>query len=322
MPGPLRVYRSVAELPADFGPSAVTIGNFDGVHHGHREILRRLRTLADAHGWKASALTFDPHPTRIVAPERTPKLMTAPARRAQWMGEAGVDQVLILPFDAEIARLTPEEFAEELLARRMGARAVLVGENFRFGCRQAGDVRTLEALGQRLGFAVNVVPAVRFRGQVVSSSSIRALILSGRVALAKRLLGRPYAVDGRVVTGRGVGSKQTVPTLNLETDADVIPARGVYVTRANGISAVTNVGYRPTFGESDRLSIETFLLTGEGSSAPSASPTLLTIEFLARLREERKFNSPEALKSQILFDVRAAQRYFRRLKALCRPAIS
>ena len=128
------------------------------------------------------------------------------------------------------ARLTPEEFAEDLLARRMSARAVLVGENFRFGCRQAGDVRTLQALGERLGFAVEIVPAVRFRGQVVSSSSIRALISEGRVALANRLLGRPYALEGRVVEGRGVvGSKQTVPTLNLETEAEVISgARGVY----------------------------------------------------------------------------------------------
>jgi riboflavin kinase/FMN adenylyltransferase len=143
----MRVYRSLAELPADFGPSALTIGNFDGVHLGHQAILRRLTKLANTNGWKASALSFDPHPTKVVAPERTPKLMSTLEQRARWMGEAGVDQVLILPFDMATARLTPEEFAEDLLARRMGARAVLVGENFRFGCRQAGDVRTLQALG-------------------------------------------------------------------------------------------------------------------------------------------------------------------------------
>jgi riboflavin kinase / FMN adenylyltransferase len=317
----MRVYRSLAELPEDFGPSAVTIGNFDGVHLGHRAILRRLRPLADANGWKASALSFDPHPTKIVAPQRTPKLMTTPEQRARWMGEAGVEQVLFLPFDMATSRLTPDEFAEDLLVRRMGARSVLVGENFRFGCRQAGDVRTLEVLGQRLGFAVEIVQAIRFRGQVVSSSSIRALISDGRIALANRLLGRPYALEGRVVTGRGVGSKQTVPTLNLETEAEVIPARGVYATRANGMDAVTNIGYRPTFGESAQLSIETFLLGVDGPG-PQAGETRLTVEFLARLREERKFDSPDALKGRILFDVRVAGRYFRRSKAICRPAIS
>jgi riboflavin kinase / FMN adenylyltransferase len=317
----MRVYRNLADLPADFGPCVVTIGNFDGVHLGHRAILRRVRALADANGWKASALSFDPHPTKIVAPQRTPKLMTTPEQRARLIGEAGVEQVLILPFDAATARLTPEEFAESLLARKMGARAVLVGENFRFGCRQAGDVRTLQELGARLGFAVEIVEAVKFRGQVVSSSSIRALISAGRVALASRLLGRPYRLEGRVVTGRGVGSKQTVPTLNLETEAEVIPARGVYATRANGMDAVTNIGYRPTFGESEQLSIETFLLGVEGH-ALAGDQTRLTVEFLARLREERKFDSPEALKARILFDARAATRYFRRSKAICRPASS
>lgn len=316
----MRVYRGLAELPADFGPSAVTIGNFDGVHLGHRAILRRLRILAQTKGWKASALTFDPHPIKIVAPERTPKLITTIEQRVHWMGEAGVGQALILPFDAETARLTPEAFAEDLLARRMGARAVLVGENFRFGCRQAGDVGTLTALGERLGFEVEVVEAVRFRGQVVSSSAIRGMISSGRVALANRLLGRPYVLEGRVVAGRGVGSKETVPTLNLETDAEVIPARGVYATRANGSDAVTNIGYRPTFGESEQLSIETFLL-GFGGQGPGVGEQL-TVIFLTRLREERKFDSPEALKARILFDARAAARYFRRSKAICRPASS
>ena len=315
----MRVYRDPGELPDDFGPSAVTIGNFDGVHRGHCEILGRLRALADANGWKAAALTFDPHPTKVVAPERAPKLMMTPEQRARWMGEAGVEQVVILPFDAGTARLTPEEFAENLLARQLGARAVLIGENFRFGCRQAGDARTLETLGRQLGFEVEIVPAVQFRGQTVSSSSIRALIAAGRVALAKRLLGRPYALEGRIVRGRGVGSKETVPTLNLETDAEVIPARGVYATRANGADAVTNIGYRPTFGESEQLSIETFLLNAQ---PPGVGETQLTVEFLARLREERKFDSPEALKARILFDARAAARYFRRSKALCRPTNS
>jgi riboflavin kinase/FMN adenylyltransferase len=324
----MRVYRSLSELPPDFGPSAITIGNFDGVHFGHCEILRRLKTLADANGWKASVLTFDPHPTKVVAPERTPKLMTTTSHRTGLMAEAGVEQVFILPFDRAVAQWSPEQFARELLVDRLGARAVLVGENFRFGCRQAGNTQTLEVLGRQLGFVVEIVPAVARRGQVVSSSGIRRLICAGRLSLANRLLGRPFALEGDVVSGRGVGSKQTVPTLNLATNAEVIPARGVYVTRTcdpgsvRAWTSVTNVGYRPTFGESDQLSIETFLLDPLTGDAPHH----IRVEFLARLRSERQFESPEALKAQILRDVRAAQSYFRRTKAwtasTCLPTTS
>jgi riboflavin kinase/FMN adenylyltransferase len=324
----MRIYRSLAELPADFGPSAVTIGNFDGVHRGHCEILRRVKALAQAGGWKASVLTFDPHPTRVVAPERVPKLMTTPTRRAELMAAAGVEQILILPFDRGIAQWSPEEFVKQLLVDRLGARAVLVGENFRFGCRQAGNTQTLEALGRELGFALEVLAPVTCRGQVISSSGIRHLILAGRMGAANRLLGRPYALEGEVVSGRGVGSKQTVPTLNLATEGEVIPAGGVYVTRTrdldNGRSwnSVTNIGYRPTFGQSDQLSIETFLLDPLTGDAPGR----IRVEFLARLRSERQFESPEVLKAQILRDVRAAQNYLRRTQAwiasTCPPANS
>jgi riboflavin kinase/FMN adenylyltransferase len=324
----MRIYRSLAELPPDFGPSAVTIGNFDGVHLGHCEILRRVKALADARGWKASVLTFDPHPTKVVAPERTPKLMTTPERRTGLMAAAGVEQILILPFDRGIAQWTPDQFVRQLLVERMGARAVLVGDNFRFGCRQAGNTRTLETLGRELNFEVEIAPAVTCRGQVVSSSGMRNLLCAGRIGLANRFLGRPYALEGDVVSGRGVGQKQTVPTLNLATECEVIPARGVYVTRTQDLdsarawTSVTNIGYRPTFGESDQLSIESFLLDPLTGDAPHR----IRVEFLARLRSERQFESPEALKAQILRDVRAAQNYFRRTQAWiaskCPPAIS
>src|SRR5580658_5934844 len=262
----MRVYRSLAQLPPDFGPSVVTIGNFDGVHLGHCEILRRVKALADARGWKASVLTFDPHPTRVVAPERTPKLMTTPERRAGLMAAVGVEQVVILPFDRSVAQWTPEEFVRLLLVDRLGARAVLVGDNFRFGCRQAGDTRTLETLGRELNFEVEIAPAVTCRGRVVSSSGIRNLVQSGRISMANRLLGRPFVLEGEVVSGRGVGAKQTVPTLNLAAESELIPGRGVYVTRTQDLdsartwTSVTNIGYRPTFGESDQLTIESYLL--------------------------------------------------------------
>jgi len=304
-------------VPADFGPCALTIGNFDGVHFGHRRILKQVVALAAERGWKPAALTFDPHPTQVVAPDRTPVLLTSPSHRAELMGEEGIEEVLILPFTPEIAHLSPQDFVQKLLVERLGVRAVLVGENFCFGYRQSGNTRLLTELGASLGFETQIVPAVKWRGGMVSSSGIRALLKSGRVSLAARMLEHPYALDGAVVEGRGVGSKQTVPTLNLAPDGGVIPASGVYLTRAYDLdsarqwNAITNIGYRPTFGASDDLSIETFLL----DPFTGGTPHRIRLEFLWRVREERKFDSPAALKEQILRDVGVAQRYFRRTRA-------
>jgi riboflavin kinase/FMN adenylyltransferase len=313
----MRIYRSLDAVPADFGPCALTIGNFDGVHLGHRRIVRRLVSLAAGRGWRPAVLTFDPHPTRIVAPERTPPLLTSPVRRAELMGEEGVEQALILPFDSAVARLTPDEFARAVLAERLKARAVLVGDNFHFGFHQAGDVRVLAELGRKYGFDIEIVPPAACRGRRVSSSGIRELVRAGCVSLAARFLGRPYALEGKVVPGRGVGSKLTVPTLNLASSAEVIPSRGVYATRTfdtdgNRVwNSITNVGARPTFEDGGELSIETFLLDPLGDGAPRQ----IRVEFLWRVRDERKFESPAALKARILQDARAAGRYFRRVKA-------
>jgi riboflavin kinase/FMN adenylyltransferase len=235
------------------------------------------------------------------------------------MGEEGIEQVLILPFTQEIAHWPPEEFVRNLLVGRLGVRAVLVGDNFRFGHRHAGNVQLLADLGRQLGFEIETIPAVSWRGHTVSSSAIREAILAGHVARANRMLQHPYGVEGEVVHGRGVGSRQTVPTLNLSTSAEVIPAHGVYLTRTFDLgstprwNSITNVGYRPTFGASDALSIETFLLDPfEGET-----PARIRVEFLCRVREERRFENPEALKAQILRDVRVAQNYFRRSKTWC-----
>ena len=313
----MNVYHSLAEAPADFGPCALTIGNFDGVHLGHRRILRRLVAAAREHGWRASVLTFEPHPTRIVAPERVPRLLTTPARRTELMCEEGIDQVLILPFTPELAKLTPEEFVRQLLVERLRARIVLVGENFRFGHRQAGNTRLLAELGRNLGFEAEVIPAVKCRGRIASSTGIRQALEAGRVALAARLLQHPYGLGGEVVKGHGVGTQQTVPTLNLATSAEVIPAPGVYLTRTwdtmsgRTWNSITNIGYRPTFGDTEELSIETFLL----EPLEGAPPRRIRVEFLCRVRDERKFATPEALKAQILRDVRVAQNYFRRARS-------
>ncbi len=308
-----RVYRSLQEVQGAFGPCALSIGNFDGVHAGHRRILRRVVALARQHGWKPSALTFDPHPATIVAPDRAPRLLTTPQRRCGLMGSEGIEQVLVLPFDGQVAHLTPEEFARDVLVKALGVRAALVGANFRFGHEHEGDTTRLEALGRMYGFSIEVIPTIGLRGRTISSSAIRRLIQEGAVALAARLLERPHFLEGAVVPGYGVGSKQTVPTLNLRTESEVLPAGGVYITRTFDAAggrhwpSVTNIGYRPTF-EGAELTVETFLL------APliGPDPERIRVEFLERLREERKFPDSASLKAQILRDVGRAMRYFRR----------
>jgi riboflavin kinase/FMN adenylyltransferase len=310
-----RVFTSLAEAGDHFGPSAITIGNFDGVHRAHQRLLRRVVEIARANEWKPSVMTFDPHPARIVAPERAPRLLSVPFERAAWMRAAGIEQVLILPFDHPFSRRSAEEFVDQVLVTRLGARAVVVGENFRFGRDHAGDARLLVSLGRRYGYRAEVVPGFRVRGRMVSSSEVRRLIESGNVSLAARLLGRFYALSGQVVSGRGVGARKTVPTLNLATTTEVIPAQGIYVTRTSDLDggrawpSVTNVGCRPTFGGGD-LTIESFLL----DPLEGETPGRIAVEFLHRLREERKFEDASALRAQIFRDIARAEAWHRRAR--------
>jgi riboflavin kinase/FMN adenylyltransferase len=315
------IYRSLAETPDDFGPCAITIGNFDGVHLGHQRILRRVSALAREEGWKSAVLTFDPHPAKLVTPASAPRLLTTMEERARTILERGIDEILILPFTPEIAALEPEDFVRELLVDKLKARAVLVGANFHFGKRAAGDAGTLEELGERYSFETDIIVPVVWRGRMISSSEVRRLIAEGDVSTACRMLGRPYALRGAVVPGEGRGSKQTVPTLNLDTKAEVLPKTGVYVTRtldsggAREWPSISNVGYRPTFDGHTR-SIETYLL----APLDAAPPREISVEFLRRVRDERKFENAEALKAQILRDVNRAQTYFRRLGQAAAPA--
>jgi riboflavin kinase/FMN adenylyltransferase len=314
MSNSIHIYRDLNEVPGDFGPCALTIGNFDGVHAGHRQIIRRVVQMARANGWKAAALTFDPHPTQVVAPDRAPLLMSTPFQRCEILREEGIDEVLILPFNEGVAKISAEDFIRDVVVGKLHAGAVLVGKDFRFGHKHAGDTTLLAQLGFQLNFETDLIPPVILRGQRISSSLVRQQVESGRVSLACRFLSRPFHVDGQVVTGQGIGSKQTVPTLNLAPPAGVIPKTGVYVTRTRDLdgtriwSSITNVGYRPTF-DGQSLTIETFLLD------PLDSPPLnIRVQFLLRLRDERKFETPEDLKTQIFKDVKRAKTYFRRVQ--------
>lgn len=322
----LRIFRSLDEARQGFAPSAVTIGNFDGVHAGHRELMRRTVLLARQLEVKPSALTFHPHPATVVAPERVPRLLSAPDERCALMAAEGIEQVLIMPFDDTIARLSPDEFFREVLAGALGARAVIVGENFRFGHLQSGSVADLRRLAGEAGAAAEIVPLLKRRGVKVSSSEIRRLLEEGNVSRANRLLERPYSIAGNVVPGAGRGAREVVPTLNLETQslddsASALPQSGVYVTRTEDLDAdrrwnsITNVGYRPTF-DGRHLTIETYLL----SSLEPPSPKRIRVEFLRRLRPEMRFASAAALRAQIAADVEKAQSFFARLEKF-RPAL-
>ena len=308
----LKLYRSLEEIPADFGPSVVTIGNFDGVHCGHRKILELAKRLAQRHGWRTATLTLDPHPLQVVAPERAPRLMTTIEQRREVLESLGVDAMVVLPFTAEFSKQSPEEFVEQVLVLGLRCACVVVGQNFRFGHRHAGDIDTLEELGRRFGFVTEAVGPLRMGGQTVSSSRIRAAVAAGRTDVARRLLGRPFELAGEVVPGRGIGSKSTAPTLNLSPRADLWPANGVYISETRELSAprrwrsVTNVGVRPTFGDGDRV-VETHLLEPLGGSSPAA----IGVSFLRRLRDERSFESSEALREQIYRDIAESERYFR-----------
>ena len=317
----MRVYHSLHQIGPEARNCVVSIGNFDGVHAGHRQLLRRNLQLAHQHGWVPSALTFDPHPTRVVAPARAPRLLSTIEQRLELMRGAGMQQVFVLPFDNRFAQQSPEDFACAVLAEGVGAKAVLVGQNFRFGRGQSGNVASLKSLGDALGFYVEAVPPVFVRGRVVSSTAVRQLVDEGGVSMACRLLERPYFVEGWIVKGFGIGSKQTVPTLNLDTAAEVLPAKGVYITRTHDLDtgrnwpSITNVGTRPTF-DGDGLTIETFVL----AELTAPAPERIRLEFLRRVREERRFETPELLKKQILQDVSRAQRYFRGIQRLALSA--
>jgi riboflavin kinase/FMN adenylyltransferase len=291
--------------------TAVAIGVFDGVHIGHQALLRRTMETAREMGLKSAVLTFHPHPACVVAPDRAPRLLYPIEERKELLLAQGVDEVHVLPFDKALVAMSAEQFAEDTLRTQLRARAVLVGENFRFGFQRKGDVATLA----RMGFVTRPLAPVKYRGLVVSSSEVRKRIQDGEVSLAGRLLGRPYGISGEIVRGHGIGSKQTVPTLNLNTTAEVIPANGVYITHTTdlatgtGWNSITNIGTRPTFENGGGVSIETFLLdTLEGPP-----PERIRLDFLRHVREERKFESAEALKGQILRDVAIAKTYFRRL---------
>ena len=313
----MQVFHKLDEVPADFGPTLLSVGNFDGVHRAHTFVLKEIIGRARQSGRKAVAVTFEPHPIRILRPDSGLKLITPTPEKLRLLEATGLDAVVLLPFTRDLSLMTPHQFAHDILKKRLHACEVHEGYNFRFGHKASGDVKLLAELGRDLGFEVKVDSEMQLRGEPVSSSHIRKLLTQGRVSRARHLLGRPFAILSTPGRGRGYGSKYTVPTINLSRYEELIPKDGVYITRTRVggecFDSVTNVGNRPTFG-TESFAIETHLLNFHPIEL--APDTETEIYFLDRLRDEIKFPSIEALKEQIGKDVKKATRYFRLLKPL------
>jgi riboflavin kinase/FMN adenylyltransferase len=307
----MQVFRKLDDVPADFGPTLVSVGNFDGVHRAHAHVLHEIITRARQQGARAVAVTFEPHPTRILRPDSGLKLITPTAEKLRLLEATGVDAVLLLPFGRDLSLMTPRQFAERILKKKLHAREVHEGFNFRFGHKASGDMNMLAEFGREMGFEVKVYPELKLRGETVSSSQIRKLLSEGRVSRARHLLSRPFCILGTPGRGRGYGSKYTVPTINLARYEELVPKDGVYITctrvEKETFESVTNVGNRPTFG-ADLFAIETHLLNFHPIEL--TPETEVEICFLDRLRDEIKFPSVEALREQIARDVRKARRYF------------
>ncbi|MDE1156364.1 MAG: riboflavin biosynthesis protein RibF [Acidobacteriaceae bacterium] len=322
----MKIFRSLSEFAQAHNPdlrTVVTIGNFDGVHRGHTMVIESVRARAEKLGALAVAVTFDPHPVTVLRPERELRQLTPLDEKLRLLEATGLDATLVLRFDDALRQTTARAFAESVLRDAMHAIEVHEGENFRFGHGAEADIASLAQLGHECAFEVRAWNPLVLRGSPVSSSRIRKLIAAGALSQARALLGRSFSVRSTPAHGRGYGSKYTVPTVNLAPYSGLLPENGVYITTLRigegaferTFRGVTNAGNRPTFG-ADSFAVESFLFDFEPLELTESTPLELT--FLARLRAEQRFESPEALKAQILRDVQKAQRFF----ALCDAGIA
>jgi riboflavin kinase/FMN adenylyltransferase len=309
----LRLYETLEDAPdAPTEGRIVAIGVFDGVHRGHQRILREaVEKARGVPGCYATAVTFRPHPEAVLRSKPAPRLLTPLARKAELLDDLGVDELVVVKFDRDFAQLSPNEFCRLVLSRYLGARAVLVGENFRFGHLGAGDAVHLRAYGRAHGFSVDTVSLAQDAGEPISSTRIRNLIAAGHVSDAVRLLGRPHRIEGLVVAGLGRGRALCAPTANLAVEPETaVPRQGVYVTRSllDGSEvhlSLTSIGTNPTFEVDKKIRVETMLLDYEGDIYGRR----LALDFLERIRSQRAFPDAEALARQIKLDVETARVY-------------
>lgn len=307
----MKVYRHLEEVPNDI-TTVLSVGNFDGLHRAHQNVLRHNRRRARELGAQSMVLTFDPHPMRILRPDVEKKLLTPLPVKLHLLERLGLDAALVLPFTRDLSLLAPREFAEEILVNRLHVKEVHEGSNFHFGRHAQGDVNGLAQIGRELGFHVEIYDQMYWRGERVSSSRVRELIGEGKVERARALLARPFAILSTAERGRGYGHRYTVPTINLARYDEQLPKAGVYITQTRVgqecFQSITNAGVRPTFGVAS-FAIETHLLNFHPLSL--TPETEVEVSFLKHLRDEVKFPSVDALRAQIAEDVAVARRYFR-----------
>jgi riboflavin kinase/FMN adenylyltransferase len=320
----MKVVSRLEELPHGCPKPIATIGNFDGIHLGHQALMRDLVHRATEIGGTPAVVTFHPHPIQVLAPDNAPRQIQTLKQKLSMLESLGIRLTVVIPFDLRLARMSAREFAIGILRDRLAIEEVYVGPNFAFGHRREGSFNLLKEIGVEKGFAVGRIHQVQFRGSRVSSTAVRQALLSGQAALARRLLGRPFSLEGEIVHGTATGSGLRVPTANLLSENELIPRMGVYVTILGAAGcrrqSVTNIGVRPTVNLPDvdvPTTIETHVLDFE----QDLYGRQVTLEFLARLREERRFENRDALVAQIRRDVARARRYFTKLKALA-PAFA
>lgn len=310
----------VVHRPEDLSPEhpapVVTIGNFDGVHLGHQNLIKDLVARAAAIGGTPVVFTFNPHPLQVLAPNNAPLQIQTLDQKLATIESLGIPLLVLIPFNMELAQLSARDFAERMLWDGLHPREIYVGPNFAFGNRRQGSFNLLKEIGEEKGFLAAKIHQVQFRGNRVSSTAVRQALISGQVGLARRLLARPFALSGTVVHGTGTGVRFNFPTANLETPNELVPRKGVYVTLLSvenrRYRSVTNIGFRPTVNKNEggALSVETHAL----DFSRDIYGREITLEFLIRLRDERRFSGEPELIRQIAADVERAGRYFQWLE--------
>jgi len=308
----------VLHFPDDSRPPwlvhpVLALGNFDGLHRGHLKIIERVRRGAAEHGGTPMAMTFDPHPSRVVRPDKAPALLMTKEQRLEALERAGIKAVAVVRFTPELSQWDPEMFVRTVLVEWLRVSDVWVGANFLFGHDRAGNFSTLRTLGQRYGFRADKIDPVRYKEFVVSSTRVRRLVAEGRMDEAGALLGHQYYIDGVVVEGKHRGRELGFPTANLQTDNELLPPNGVYATTTtiDGIvhPSISNIGLRPTFGDTTKTMIEAYVMGFDGDLYGRR----VRLGFVQRLRDERKFEDVDALRAQIEADRRRAERLFAQL---------
>jgi riboflavin kinase/FMN adenylyltransferase len=291
----------------------LALGNFDGLHRGHMKIIDRVRRRAGERGGTPAAMTFDPHPSRVLRPDKAPQLLMTTGQKLEALGRAGMQGVAVVRFTRELSTWEPEPFVRTVLVEWLRVAEVWVGANFLFGHDRAGTFSVLRSLGARYGFRAEKIDPVRYKDFVVSSTRTRRLVSEGRVDEAAALLGHHFFIDGTVARGAGRGREIGFPTANLCTDNELVPPSGVYATLVaiDGIvhPSVTNIGLRPTFGDVDRTTIEAHVFDFDRDLYDET----LRLSFVQRLRDERAFPDVDALRTQIEADCRSARRLFGRI---------